>query len=173
MRDGMTTCLKRHTEVGNRCRQRGVETVELAILLPVFLFLLFGVIDFARLMFTQTSLQHAMREGGRYGVTGGRLDDPNDPKTKQSRIESIKAVVAQAATGIEIDKADISVSSGQPAGPQVPNSAGNAGDILTISLRYRFEPITPMLSQFFDDGAYKFTVSTSFKNEPFPPSVNQ
>lgn len=149
--------------------ERGMELVELTILLPVFLLLMFATIDFSRLVFTQTTLQHAMREGGRFGVTGDRLPDPDDPKSMQSRIDSIRNVVNKAATGVNVDPAGISISSARGGA----SNAGGPGDTLTISMNYRFVFVTPLVGQFFDDGAYTIRVSTSFRNEPFPPGANQ
>lgn len=150
---------------GRGRHQHGLETVEMAILLPVFLLLLFATIDFGRLMFTQTTLQHAIREGGRFGVTGDRLPNPDDPRSLQSRTDSIRSVVNKAATGVNVEPAGISISSTRGGA----SNAGGPGDTLTIAMNYRFVFITPLVGQFFDDGAYTITVSTSFRNEPFPP----
>jgi Flp pilus assembly protein TadG len=131
----------------------------------VFLFLMFATIDFGRLMFTQTTLQHAMREGGRYGVTGDRLPSPDNPSSLQSRLDSIRSVVHKAATGVNIDPVGITISSARGGA----SNAGGPGDTLTIAMDYRFVFITPIVGQFFEDGAYTIRVSTSFRNEPFPP----
>jgi Flp pilus assembly protein TadG len=149
----------------SRARARGVETVELAIVLPVFLLLLFAMLDFSRLFFTEITLQHAMREGGRFGVTGQRLPDPDDPGTLQSRVDSIRQVVEESAVGISVAADSVSISSVH--GGQ--GSAGGPGDTFTISLSHRFLFATPLVGQFFDGGAYQFTVSTTFRNEPFEP----
>lgn len=155
-------------ETGMQARhQRGLETVEMAILLPVFLLLLFAMMDFSRLVFTQVSLQHAIREGGRFGVTGERLENPNDPGTLQSRIESIKRIVRESAVGVNVEDDDIVISSVQGG----TGSAGGPGDTLTISLSHDFVFVTPMIGQYLDDNTYTITVSTSFRNEPFPPSA--
>lgn len=44
---------------------RGAAAVEFAILLPLLLLLLFGIIDFGRALFTQVTLTQAAREGAR------------------------------------------------------------------------------------------------------------
>lgn len=40
---------------------------------------------------------------------------------------------------------------------------------MTISLTTHLQLMTPIIAQFFENGIYTFTVSVSFKNEPFPP----
>lgn len=154
--------MSRHPRV-----QRGVAAVEMAIVLPMFLLLLLSILDFGRLFFTEITLQHAMREAGRFGVTGSQLADPKDPKTLQSRMASIKQIVSQTAVGVDVNPSDIVISS--IIGGK--DNAGVAGDTLTISLSYTFYFITPLIGQYFDNGSHRFTVSTSFRNEPFPPGT--
>jgi hypothetical protein len=148
--------------------QRGLVTVELAIVLPMFILLLLCIIDFGRLFFTQSTLQHAMREGGRYGVTGQQLPDPANPGSLESRLNSIKQIVTQAAIGVNINPADIIISSARGG----VGNAGGPGDTLTISLTYTFVFATPLIGNYFNHGSTTFTTSTSFRNEPFPPGTS-
>ncbi len=150
-----------------RQRSRGLATVEIALLLPLLLLLLFATIDFGRMMFTKLTLQHAMREGGRFAVTGKRLEDPSAPGTLQSRIASIKQIVREKSVGVPVDADDIVISSVRGGS----DSAGGPGDTVTISLTYSFHFATPLLGQYFNEGRHRFTVSTSFRNEPFPPGA--
>ncbi len=53
-----------------RPRRRGQAIVEFVIALPVLLLLLFGVIEFGRLVFSWMAVQNAARLGLRYAVTG-------------------------------------------------------------------------------------------------------
>ncbi|MDP9142416.1 MAG: pilus assembly protein [Pseudomonadota bacterium] len=143
--------------------------MEIALILPLFLLLMFGIIDFGRMMFTKMTLQHAMREGGRFAVTGERLPDPDNPQTLQSRLQSIRQIVQDSAVGVTVNPNDIVVSSIIGG----DDSAGTPGDTVTISMSYRFIFATPLLGRYFNDGSHEFTVSTSFRNEPFPPGAEQ
>lgn len=49
-------------------RQDGSVILETAIMLTVLLLLMFGMIDFGRVMYTENSLISAAREGARYGA---------------------------------------------------------------------------------------------------------
>jgi len=51
-------------------KNRGQAMVEFVISLPILLFLLFGIIEFARLTFAWMAVQNAARFGIRYAVTG-------------------------------------------------------------------------------------------------------
>jgi Flp pilus assembly protein TadG len=52
-------------------RQRGAAAVELAILLPVVLLIIGGIVDFGRFFFTKIELTNAAREGARAAVVTG------------------------------------------------------------------------------------------------------
>jgi len=54
-------------------RDDGAAMVEMAIVLPIFLLLVWGVIDFGRLLFTANSMASAVREGAREAAV---LADP-------------------------------------------------------------------------------------------------
>ena len=151
------------TNLGRALRSRsGQSLVEFALVAPLFFLLVFGITDFGRLFFTQETLQFALREAGRYAVTGQHMANP-DPKVggNLSRVASIKAIAQQNAIGIDVSK--IVVSSGG-----VSDFAGGPGDTVVVSLATDLKLITPMIGRFFgSDQTYHFTVQTVFRNEPF------
>jgi|CZKT01.1.fsa_nt_gi Flp pilus assembly protein TadG len=55
---------------GTGPRERGAAAVEFALLLPVLLLLLFGIIDFGRALNAQITLTQAAREGARLAALG-------------------------------------------------------------------------------------------------------
>ncbi|MGB8382597.1 MAG: TadE family protein, partial [Dermatophilaceae bacterium] len=57
----------RDGRVGQR-RERGAAAIEFALLLPVFLLVIAGIVDFGRAFFTQIELTNAAREGARAAV---------------------------------------------------------------------------------------------------------
>ena len=50
---------------------RGQTLVEFALVLPIIVILLFGIIDFGLMLNHRITLQHAVREGARYGMVTG------------------------------------------------------------------------------------------------------
>src|SRR5581483_8506070 len=70
-----------------RRSMRGQSLVEFAMI--ALLFLLFGVVDFGRLFFVQMTLQNAVRQAGRFAITGNHLQDPKNPGQNLSRVNSI------------------------------------------------------------------------------------
>jgi Flp pilus assembly protein TadG len=153
----------KEANLGRALRSRGGQSlVEFALVAPLFFLLVFGITDFGRLFFTQETLQFALREAGRYAVTGQHITNSNG--SVQSRVASIIAIATQKAIGINVS--NISVSS-----DGISNFAGNPGDTVVISLTTNLKLITPMIGRFFGPSqTYTFTVQTTFRNEPFDAS---
>jgi Flp pilus assembly protein TadG len=55
---------------GVRDRERGAAAVEFALLLPLLLLLVFGIVDFGRALNAQITLTQAAREGARLAALG-------------------------------------------------------------------------------------------------------
>ena len=54
-----------------RKKRRGAAAVEFAIVAPVFLIMIFGLIEFGRLVMVQQVITNASREGARNGILDG------------------------------------------------------------------------------------------------------
>lgn len=99
--------------------ENGAALVEFALVLPVLLILLFGVIDFGRLAFTQINLNEAVQEGSIYAST-----HPNDPSGSIIRVVgSVDSPTIAAGT--------VSVSC--------------EGDVIKVSIAHPVTTITPLL----------------------------
>ena len=55
--------------------QKGQTTVEFALVVGLLLILLFGIIDFSRLLFAYATMSNGVREGARYGIIHPGQDD--------------------------------------------------------------------------------------------------
>lgn len=142
----------------------GTSILEFALVVPIFFLLLFALMDFGRLFYVELTLQNAVRQAGRYAITGNHMADPQHPGNTLSRVSSIIQVAQDAAGGLDVSAIQVS-SLGGGAG-----SAGGPGDTVTISLTTNLKLMTGLIAQFFKDGTYTFTVSVTFRNESFPPN---
>ncbi len=160
----MKLSTRKEANLGRAFRSRsGQSLVEFALVAPLFFLLVFGITDFGRLFFTQETLQFALREAGRYAVTGQQMQ--NSSGAYLSRVESIKQVAMQKAIGLISDENSIQISSPQ-GGSATPS--GGPNQTVVISLTTQLHLITPMIGRYFgSDGIYQFTVQTTFRNEPF------
>jgi Flp pilus assembly protein TadG len=144
---------------------KGQALPEFALVAMTFFLLAFALIDFSWLMFNQMNMQDAVREAGRYASTGNHYaPDPTTPGVTLNRVDSITHMLNQAAAGTNCTPV-ISSSSGGVG------SAGLPSDTVTITANCAIPMLTTAIGSFFGtDNKYHFTVSSTFKNEPFSPT---
>ena len=61
----------------------GNAITEFALIFPLFLLMMFAITDMSRLFYVETTLQNAVRQGGRYASTGNHQPDPLHPGQNQ------------------------------------------------------------------------------------------
>jgi hypothetical protein len=98
-------------------RDRGAAAVEAALILPVLLLIVFGIIDFGRMLNTQIALTEGAREGARAVALGV------DP---QPRVDT--------ATGGRGDVTDLTECGSDPA----------PGDDAEVTVTHTFSFVTPV-----------------------------
>lgn len=118
-------------KIREKCRREdGQAMVEFALILPIFLIILCGIIDFGWLFYNQLSLNNACREGARYAVV--HTAENADVQAIINHIENTTTTVF-ANNGI-----DISVKYSSPSDP-------TAGDV-TVDMEADISFFTPVLS---------------------------
>lgn len=101
-----------------RTTRSGVAAVEFALVAPIFFLLVFGLIEFGRMMMVQQALTNAAREGSRVAI----LATTKDGSAVEARMRDyLESVLANAASG------DVRVT--------VPGNLGTvtSGSTLTVS----------------------------------------
>lgn len=141
---------------------RGQGLIEFALMIPIVLFLFFGVYEFGRFYFSRLTLQHAVAEAARFAVTGESLDD--DEGNPMTRAQSVVSVITRNAQNLNLDVDRISID---------PADAGGPGDVVRVSAEFTFNFFIPGYKQLFPGGELEFEVSTAMKNEPFIPGQGQ
>jgi Flp pilus assembly protein TadG len=116
-----------------RRKRRGASVVEFAIVAPVFFLLVFGMIEYGRMVMVQQVLTNATREGARRAVLDGATTD------------DIEDVVEEYLTNSSIDGGTVTVS------PDPPSSAGS-GDPVTVTVSIGFDQVSWLPSPFFLGG---------------------
>jgi Flp pilus assembly pilin Flp len=112
---------------GSVSSDRGAAAVEFALLLPLLVLIVFGLIDFGRAINAQITLTQAAREGARALSFGG--------STYQARAQAA-AIGLSGVTVTELP--DIKGVTGCPTG------SGQAGDDAVVQVTYTFSFITPI-----------------------------
>lgn len=110
---------------------KGASMVEFAILLPILLLLIFGIIEFGLLLFAKQVITNASREGARAGI----VVSPRIPCTDIPENLSITRIVDQYCDGKLITFGTYTkpvVSCSMPSAPI-------SGDNLTVSVTFNYE----------------------------------
>jgi len=124
-------------------RGRGQTLVEFALILPVLLVILLGVVDLGRAIYANNVIANAAREGGRTAIVN------------QTGSE-IRARAISQATGLQIDAASTSCPPSGASGVCVEfkNAALTAACsplnltcVAVITVKYTFSPITPIVGR--------------------------
>ncbi len=120
-------------------RQRGQGLVEFALILPLLLLIIMGIIDFGRMFFIYANLFNAAREASRYGL----VDPGNQAAIQQAARERIFLVPPDDVT------INIWYDTGPPNYQPIadPNQLA-VGHRVIIDLRYNAEFWTPLIQPF-------------------------
>ena len=107
---------------GAQGKDRGSAAVEFALILPVLLLLVFGIIDFGRLLNAKITLNQAAHEGARAAAVQGE--------------DAARATIAKVLGGMAGGAGDPTITA---CGPQpLP------GEDATVTVTYHFNYVTPL-----------------------------
>jgi Flp pilus assembly protein TadG len=122
-------------KVCRSCRRnrRGAAVVEFAIVAPVFFLLVFGMIEYGRMVMVQQVITNASREGARVAVLDGATK--SDVETKVGNYLSSAKISGQTTT---VD-------------PNNPSSAGYGAPV-TVTVSVPFNKVSWLPSPFFLGG---------------------
>lgn len=123
---------RRHGRAG-----RGQSLVEFVLVLPIFLILLFGIVDFGMGLRAYITLTNATREGARVGAVGELAGTyPADCNADPSDDATVVARVCTTLAGLDLDNVE-TVNVDYPDGFQTGNS-------IAVSAQYRYDFISPL-----------------------------
>lgn len=144
--------------VGKWKREKGAVLVEMAFALPLFLLVIWCMVELTRLYFTSNSLSTAVREGGRYAAV---FNSPtaNTAAIKQKVKDAFNAFGGPAITDAQITIYDSTTTAG--CAP-----ACDKGKV-TVQVKYRWDADNtnfPLLKLFRGD-TIGFTRTATFRYE--------
>jgi Flp pilus assembly protein TadG len=155
-------------QLPRRLRERGVAVVEFAFAAILFFTVLFAIVDFSYLFFANLTMQHAVREGARYAVTGQSGLDPTPQGTAQDRCDAAVQRIREQSMGL-YDRMTPTVvfKTVNADGSITPVACTSANQIIVISVTCDLPLLTSFLQPFFANGKYTFTAGATMKNEAF------
>ena len=152
---------------------KGATAVEFALVLPIFLLLIFGIIDFGWYFFVEHTLQYATREGMRLALVGKTLKDGNG--NPMSREDSIKKTIRDNALAVDSSSLSIYIypvnsDYTDPLNWKDPNTlpnAGGAGQYMRVRTQYTYTFMMPFIGAFFPGGTIIVEAQGTYRNELF------
>jgi Flp pilus assembly protein TadG len=105
----------------HRHGERGQALLEFTLILPVFLFVLFAIVDFGRAYSCNVTITNAAREGARMGITGAT---------------SAQIIARTQSAASSYNDAHLTVT--------VTNAQGTSGTDVTVTAQYQLSFITPI-----------------------------
>jgi Flp pilus assembly protein TadG len=144
---------------------QGAALIEFALIGLVFFVLMFIIIDLGLLYWVNLTMQHAVREGARYAVTGqSNLD------TSGRRYMAVIQEIQNQSMGLyAMVKPTIVVNGVAYGTPEqyTPGMFGNSGDMIVLQLNCTWPLLTPVFAPLFPGGQYRFSVAATMRNEAF------
>ncbi len=139
--------------VSPRGRQLAQAMVEFALILPLLLLILYGIVEFGRLMFIYSALVTASREGARYGTAAGELPG-GTPKYEDcagirnaARRSAVLIPIPDDRILISYDRMNTSTNAFEVLSTVCPPpSTVRLGDRIIVQVSADFTPIVPLVN---------------------------
>jgi Flp pilus assembly protein TadG len=130
-----------------RRNRRGAAVVEFAIVAPVFFILVFGMIEYGRMVMVQQILTNATREGARYAV----VLDSNDTTAVQNKVtDYLESTSIHGSPNVTVD---------WPAGGSGSNQP------VTVSVSIPFGQVSWLPSPMFVSSTLPLTATSVMRKE--------
>jgi Flp pilus assembly protein TadG len=131
----------RRTRAGSRAQA----LVEFALVLPVLLLIVFGLIDGGRLVFTYNTVSNAARSGARVAIVNQSTSGTSTCDTTSATAWATGCAV-QAGAAIGTQSADVQVAY-RDASDTGPCSQLSIGCLAVVTVTGHYQAITPIIGQ--------------------------
>lgn len=153
----------------------GTVALEFALLLPLFLTLVFMVIELGLLCLTQGALDNATRNAARLIETGQVQQAGNSQALFRSALCRVFSTTLMNCDGLtwQVRSGNSFATlyaAANATGASAPSSfsPGDAGDRVVVQVHYSPSLVLPFLSEFLSgDGTPRLSSTTAFQNEPY------
>lgn len=133
----------------NNTHRRGQGIVEFALVLPVFLIFVLGIMEFGRLLFIYAATQTASREGSRFGAATENLGKCSNIRDATKRLAFLTGISdSNIAVYYNNDPEDDTEFTCSSVGICPTSGSGSylkgATDRIVVQVALRYEPIIPI-----------------------------
>lgn len=132
--------------------QRGASLVEFAILAPLLLILLFGIVEMSRAMFAYTTVWSAAREGARFATT---VDADNYVNCNAIATAALSRAVSTNATAANVqvvykDAGGTTIADCQGGVAPTASNVISGTSVEVSMVNVTFDSVVPLLEIFLD-----------------------
>jgi hypothetical protein len=142
-------------------KEKAQGMVEFALILPILLLLMVGIIEFGRMLFFYSSVTSASREGARYGSAVGEVGGVS----RYEDCGGIRDAALRAGVFAGIEESDIAIQYDDGVTLKdascPPSSTVNLADRVVVTVTGNFEPITPFIEVFFPEDGLDIASTTA------------
>lgn len=128
-----------------RSRKRGQALVEFALVFPLLLLMVFGIIDAGRLIYTYNTVANAARNGARVAIVNQSTSGTDTCDTTVATAYPVGCAIS-SGTGLGLTAADVSVAYHDPT-DTTACTGFSIGCIAVVDVTGRFQPLTPVIGQ--------------------------
>lgn len=134
---------------------KGQALAEFALLVPIFLILLFAIVDFGMGFYSWITVTNSAREGARLGAVHPPLDVASSPCFGKASLE-------QCIYDRVLDSADLADETTKMT-VTITNAQGQSGESVAVKVDYQYDLITPLagLVQFISGDVIGSTLNLS------------
>ena len=126
---------RRHLNSAKETR-RGTALVEMALVLPIFMLVTLGIIEFGRAMMIGQLVTNAAREGARLGIIDGSTNADVTNSIQQFLLESANIQAADLNISITVTPADGNPDPGNEVGTARPR------DLVSVYVAVPFDKVS-------------------------------
>ena len=120
---------------------RGQSLVEFSLVIPIFMLMVFGIVDGGRLIFAYNTVSNAARDGARVAIVNQSTSGTTTCDTTSATAWPTGCAIS-AATSLGLTPGDVSVTYRNPANTGDCTSP-TIGCIAVVTASAQFNPLTP------------------------------
>jgi Flp pilus assembly protein TadG len=128
--------------VSSRRRRRGQALVEFALVFPIFMLVLAGIMDFGFMLYSRMSIINAAREGARASVMVPNYTDI--PTIAQGAAVSSASTGGIGLSASNVTTTCIQTSSGANPAPTCTWGSAVRGDSVRVTISYSYQTFFPL-----------------------------
>ena len=128
-----------------RHRNGGQALVEFALVLPVFLLIIMGIVDAGRLIYTYNTVANASRDGARVAIVNQSTDGTDTCDTTSASAWSTGCAI-QSAIALGLTDSDVDVEYRDPT-DSGPCTTPLIGCIAAVTVTATYQALTPIIGQ--------------------------